>query len=140
MNPFSIVASVDRMRSLVSVLEDVKNAPEDVAALRRELSHLRTTFEELQSIPLISSSLCHCIARCLNGVSGLEGLIGDIGSNIKMRGNERTRAAFDSFVWVRKRRRVDRVRQQLRDSISSLQLGISSLNLCVTNGRNLLID
>lgn len=84
MNPFSIVASVDRVCSLVSVLEDFNNAPEDVASLRRELSHLRTIFEELKSIPLFSSSLRHSIARCLNGVSGLESLIGDIGSKMKM--------------------------------------------------------
>jgi hypothetical protein len=133
MNPFSIVASVDRVCSLVSVLEDVKNAPADVASLRSELSHLRTTFEELQSLPIFSPSLRNSIARCLNGVAGLESLIGDIGSNIKMRGSKRTRAAFDSFAWVRKSRTVNRVKQQLRDSISSLQLEISSLNLCVAD-------
>jgi hypothetical protein len=133
MNPFSIVASVDRVCSLVSVLEDVKNAPADIASLRRELSHLRTTFEELQSFPIFSPSLRNSIARCLSGVSGLESLIGDIGSNTKMRGNERTRAAFDSFAWVRKSRTVEKVKQQLRDSISSLQLEISSLNLCVAD-------
>lgn len=132
MNPLSIVASVDRVRSLVSVLEDVKNAPEDVAALRRELSHLRTTFEELQSIPLFSSSLRYSIARCLNGGSGLESLIGDIGLKMKMKGK-----TLDSFVWVRKSRRIDRAKQQLRDSISSLQLKISSLNLCVAASRSL---
>jgi len=132
MNPFSIVASVDRVCSLVSVLEDVKNAPQDVAFLRRELSQLRTIFEELQSIPLFSSSLHYSIARCLNGVSGLESLIGDIGSRTKMKGK-----TLDSFAWVRKSRRIDRAKQKLRDSISSLQLEISSLNLCVADNRNL---
>jgi hypothetical protein len=102
MNPFSIVASVDHVCSVLTVLEDVKNAPEDVASLRRELSHLKTILEGLQSIPLYSSSLRHSISMCLNGVSGLESLIRHVGSKMKMKGNERSRATFDSFVWVRK--------------------------------------
>jgi hypothetical protein len=132
MNPFSIVASVDRVCNLISVLEDVKNAPQDVASLRCELSQLRTIFEELQSIPLFSSSLRYSIARCLTSVSDLESLIGDIRSKMKMKGK-----TLDSFVWVRKSRRIERAKQQLRDSISSLQLTISSLNLYVADNRNL---
>ncbi len=97
MNPFSIVASVGSVCSLVSVLEDVKNAAEDVASLRRKLSHLSATFERLQSIPFFSSLLRHSIARYLSVVSGPESLIGDIGLKVKMRGNERSRVTFDPF-------------------------------------------
>ncbi len=72
MNPIGIVAgsiaacqAVDCLASLLSVLEDLENAPEDIASLKSEVSSIRITLEKVQALASTgaiprSLPICRC--------------------------------------------------------------------------------
>jgi len=131
-NPWAILHVVDGLASLVSVLEDVANASEDLDTLQREISSLTIVLNKvlcLASTGERHSVLQESIAGSLTTVTRLKLLIGNTSGSRTGRRSRRREAALDSLVWLRKKRRVETIKQQLRDGISTIQLEILSLSL-----------
>jgi len=45
-----VCQAVHRLDSLLSVLDDLRNAPEDIASLKREVSNIKVALERVQSL------------------------------------------------------------------------------------------
>jgi hypothetical protein len=142
MNPLNIVASsmsvcqaVERLGGLLAVLEDLAHAPEDIASLKHGISSMKVVLEGVQSVASTGGqfeSLRLSVAASLVTLARLETMVQ--GSHIEKtknnrRSDERARVALNSLVWVRKKRRLVAVQQQLRDGIVAVQLEVSSLSL-----------
>jgi hypothetical protein len=139
MDPLSIVTSpvavfqaVDRLARLVSVLEDFANASEDLTCLDREIVNFRAALDRVHYLASNGKpfpGLREIVTASLATVTRLERLIGDSAARRRNGKAKRGKAAIDSLVWIRKKRRVEIIKQQLRDGISAVQLEILSLNL-----------
>ena len=127
----SIFQAVDRLGSLLSVLEDIANVPQDIAFLNREVLNIKATLDRAQSLATTGGqfeSLRQSVTTSLAALSRLETLIEDLVAKTK-REEEKGRAALKSFMWIRKKKRLNTIKQQLRDSISFFQLELSCLSL-----------
>jgi hypothetical protein len=148
MDPLSIVASViavcqagDRIGGLLTCIQTLVNAPQEVAALFNEISNIRTALLMLQSRIVMShwlfpSSGCvhQTLQSCLMHIASLETLVGESVSttdtSLSRRG-ENIIKGTKRMTWMRKRRKIGRIKQQLKDALSAIQLELLSLNLLV---------
>jgi hypothetical protein len=131
-SPVTIFQAVDRLTRLVSVLENCANASEDLASLDREIVNFRVALDRVHCLASEGNpfpGLREAVAASLVTVTQLERLIGDSAARRRNRKVKRGKAAIDSLVWIRKKRRVEIIKQQLRDGILAVQLEILSLNL-----------
>lgn len=155
MDPLSIIASViavcqagDRIGGLLSCIQTIVNAPGELAALINEVSNIRAAVWGLQSSIAIShglfpssGSLLNILEDCLVHIDNIETLIEEsvpTRNGVQRLAEEGIIKRTKRMAWMRKRRKVGRIKQQLKDALSAIQLQLLSVNLLVSQGLSYL--
>lgn len=134
MDPLSIVASAiavcqagERLGGLLSGIELYVNAPKEIAALSSEISNVRKPLVGLQYAAALASpqelgDFNKLVALSLNDVAQLDKLV-EISLLKPAKANGNPSTGINRLAWPRKKRKIERIKQQLRDDLSSIQLG-----------------
>ncbi|CZR53566.1 uncharacterized protein PAC_03445 [Phialocephala subalpina] len=154
MDPLSIAASAfavfqaaDRLGGLLGSVKPFLNARRDVLTLLHELRSIQDALQDLQTTvtialspsPLRQSCLQESIDTCLTHLSGLEALVS---KSCKFTGAYEKLAVVDvkRLSWVRRKGDIERIKRQLKGTLSSLQLALNSLNIINQVNLSLSVD
>ena len=146
MDPLSIVSSAiavsqagERVGSLISCIQTLLNAPRELAALVNEISNIRAALSGLNSRILTSqeafgSSRCirQILETCLVHVEVLERLVANTLTtrDAALLGSDgRTAKGTKRIAWLRKKSRIEKIKQELKVALSAIHLELLSLNL-----------
>jgi hypothetical protein len=109
------------------------NAPKDLVELLNETSTIRAALLSLQSrivtTPLEdSASLRKSVEVCIAHVAKIQSFVAEcVGPHA---GNEENIGkGTNRVLWMRKRRKIGRMKRQLKDSLSLLQIELLLINL-----------
>jgi hypothetical protein len=139
MDPSTIIGSVialtqaaDRIVSLARKVKHYLSAPEEITALIDEISDLGLVLSKLQSTtPVFPIQELPTLQKLLdssnNTMLQLENMIQHVCvKSIDSGGSEELR--FRRLTWLKEKRKIDRLRQQLRHSSSLLMLQLVVVN------------
>ena len=146
MDPLSIVSGIiavcqagERMGGIISCIQTLANAPGEIAALIDEISNIRATLSDLYFRVLTSpeafggSGCIHQVLEtCLGQVQVLEDVVANSVINrdkLPFGRNLDTASRTKRMAWLRKRKKIERVKQELRLAISIINLELLSLSL-----------
>jgi hypothetical protein len=146
MDPLSIVSSViavsqagERVDSLISCIQTLLNARRELTALVNEISNIRAALSGLNSRILNSqeafaSSRCihQILETCLVHVEALERLVANsltTRDGTPLGSDGRTARGTKRIAWLRKQRRIEKIKQELKVGLSAIHLELLSLNL-----------
>jgi hypothetical protein len=131
----------ERIGGFLSCIQILVNAPSELTTLVHATSNIRAALVELQSRISTSNGLfprsgcAHLLLRsCLVYVDEIESLVA---SSLSTRdaprpgGEESTIKRPKRMVWLRKRKKIARLKQQLEVALSAVQLELLPLNLLV---------
>jgi hypothetical protein len=121
---------------LVALLTSIKpyfTAPEDVDALTKQIKHVKSALDGLNSATSsVSSPELRCLRQladgCIFHISQLESLVTE--SFMKKQTSSRLGSPYvHRMAWLRKRGRVEGIKQQLKDILLAIQLQVVFLTL-----------
>jgi len=148
MDPLSIVSGIiaicqagERIGGLIFCIQTLANAPAEIAAFVDEISNLLSTLSELHSRILSSheafesSRYIHQVLEaCLGRVGKIEGIIANsltASDKLPFESGLSTTNKTKRMAWLRKRKKIERVKQELKVALSAIHLELLSLSMLV---------